>query len=117
MLTWRVRRSTEFDVFRQTIKAVNQILKLSGIQLTNPEKLHEFAEEFKNSRDRANPLYRRVLALDALGIEISKPGDQFSSRNHFCRNVCTHSPYKQQFISDISINIYCSNSRGENRKQ
>ena len=85
MMCWGVGRSMTFRVFLETLKAVNMEFKMPGLPLNEESKLQCLANGFQASRNRLNPLYGCVGALDGIAIAIRKPPDEYMPRNFYCR--------------------------------
>lgn len=107
MLSFRVGRSTVFAIFKETIHALFQELKMPGIPRSEVEGLQKLADEFQRSRGAVSPLYGCVAALDGIAIEISKPPDDYIPRNFYCRKgmyalpvqACVDARYRFLYMS------------------
>ena len=80
---WGIGHSMTFEEFQKTIQAIGTVLQMPGMPLSNEEALKTLANWFQESRNRPNPLYGCVSALD--GIAILKTPDEYVPRNFYCR--------------------------------
>ena len=88
MMCWGVVWYCIFEIFLETLAAVMFEVKMSGIPLDDQDALKELAHGFKYSRNRTNPLYGCIGALDGIAIAISKLPNEYVPRNFFVENEC-----------------------------
>lgn len=72
MLSFHIGRSSTYQVFHETRKALMKVLVLPGLPRSE-EELHELCMGFKHSRRKLSPLTGCVGALDGIAIKIKKP--------------------------------------------
>ena len=85
MLSWQIRSSTEFTVFRETITAINKEIDMPGIPFNDENALLHLSSGFASTRSAHNPLRGCIGSLHEIAIKIVKPPDKFAPRNYYCR--------------------------------
>jgi DDE superfamily endonuclease len=107
MLTFRIAKSTVFDVFWDTVQAIKDCLSLPEFPFDDREKLRRVSIDFTSSRSPPSPLHGCVGALDGILFKISKPADHFHPAKYYCRKgfyalpfqVVVNSRYKILYVS------------------
>jgi DDE superfamily endonuclease/Villin headpiece domain len=84
-LVFGVGRSTVFQVFHSTLRAINAKLQMPGVPVGNEEKMRANAEAFRTSRDPHSPLWGCIGALDGIALAIKKPHDHYFPRHFYTR--------------------------------
>lgn len=87
MMTRDIGRSVTFLLFLDNIRAVIEEISMPCIPLQDEAGLRNLSDGLQMSRERENPLYGCVGALDAIDIGIKKPPNGYVSRNFYCREV------------------------------
>lgn len=88
VMNWVVGRSTSFQIFPNTLCAMDDSLSIPGIPITDNEKLNGLATGFERSKIHSNRLFGYVAAVDGIAIEVTKIVDKFVPRNFsFCKTT------------------------------
>jgi hypothetical protein len=72
-LVFGVGRSTVFQVFYSTLRAINAKLQTPGVPVGDDEKMRANAEAFRASRDPHSPLWGCIGELDGIALAIKIP--------------------------------------------
>ena len=83
--SYRIGRSTVYEIFHSTCSALMNGLHLSGLP-NNVEELRSSALRFKTSRrKKVSPLNGWVGALDGISVKIKKPRRTERPASYYCR--------------------------------
>ncbi len=94
MLSFGIAKSTVYDVFHSTVRAINLRRAMDGVPLDDDDALRALADGFHFSRRLPNQLYGCIGALDGISIEISKPSGYYNPRNYYCRKCMYAIPFQ-----------------------
>lgn len=84
MATFRIGKTTVYDIFHDSCDVLNDRLKLPGLPET-VEGLTESARPLKTSREPPSPLRGCILAIDGITVKIEKPPSPLHLSAFYCR--------------------------------
>jgi hypothetical protein len=94
MLTFRVAKSTVFELFWDTVQAIDYCMSLPALPFGNTDDLRRMAIDFTNSRSPPSPLHGCIGALDGILLKVSKPADIYHPAKFYCRKGYYALPFK-----------------------
>ena len=107
MLLYCIKQCTVYNVFHDTVDALNEVLKFPLLPKTD-EGLRRLANEMKLSRCRGNPLTGCIGALDGICIKIDKPRAELNPALFYCRKGYYAIPV--QALVDHSYRFLCASA-------